>query len=167
MAMVILLFSTSVFAKNLKEIIVDKTSRTLWLVSDSEVLREFKISLGPNPDGHKLEKGDGKTPEGTYSLTWKKSDSAYYKSIHINYPNSADRLSASSRGVSPGGSIKIHGLPNNSPFDAVDHLAFDWTEGCISVSNEAIDVLWNTTPTNTKIHIYKDLFNTGLPLLAR
>lgn len=143
------------------EVIVDKTSRTLWVVSDGRVQASFPFSLGPNPVGHKLSLGDGRTPEGSYKLTTKLKESRYYKSIHITYPNSADRKLAASRGVHPGGQIKIHGLPNNAPFDAIDYLAFDWTEGCIAVSNDAMDTLWDMISHGTPIHIYPDITSSG------
>lgn len=139
------------------EVIVDKSSRSMWLVSDSDVQFTFKISLGPNPEHHKQYVGDGRTPEGKYRLTWKNDQSQFYKAFHINYPNSTDRALSQRINKHPGGNIKIHGLPNNSPFGAKDHLAFDWTDGCIAVSNKAMDIIWSHVPEGTPIYIYSDL----------
>jgi len=142
------------------EVVVDKTSRTLWVLIDNSVVAKFKISLGPNPEGHKQEIGDGKTPEGSYQLTWKSDESKYYRAFHINYPNSEDARLAAQRGKHPGGNIKIHGLPNSTVFDTKDYLAFDWTEGCIAVSNEAMDQLFRLIPNGTQIFIYANLFDS-------
>ena len=138
---------------NGREVVVDKASRTLWLVENHKVLESFPISLGDSPIGHKVQVGDERTPEGTYLLTAKMSSSKFYKSIHINYPNERDIRRAKELGVHPGGNIKIHGLPNNSPFDAAIYKGLDWTDGCIAVSNEDMDKIWMFVRPNTPIHI--------------
>ena len=45
------------------------------------------MRLGFDPLGHKVQEGDGKTPEGRYTLDWRNPQSAFYKSLHISYPN--------------------------------------------------------------------------------
>lgn len=37
-------------------------------------------------DGHSVKEGDERTPEARYVLDPKNARSAYYKSIHISYP---------------------------------------------------------------------------------
>lgn len=88
---------------------VVKSDRKLMLFSEGKIIREFKVALGSNPNGHKQQEGDGRTPEGNYTLDYKKSDSAFYKAIHISYPNAHDVASAKQRAVNPGGKIMIHG----------------------------------------------------------
>ena len=63
------------------------------------------------PRGPKIAAGDERTPEGDYVLDRKNEKSNFYKSIHISYPNGFDRERAAQLGVSPGGSIMIHGQP--------------------------------------------------------
>ncbi len=94
------------------QIIVVKSQRTLTLLSHGKVLHTYKISLGGSPSGPKEQQGDHKTPEGRYVLDRRNPKSRFYKSIHISYPNDQDRRKASQRGVSPGGDIMVHGLPN-------------------------------------------------------
>ena len=53
-----------------------------------------------------------KTPEGLYTLDYKKEDSAFYRSMHISYPNMEDTKNANDKGVSPGGFIMVHGQRN-------------------------------------------------------
>lgn len=89
-----------------------KGERKLQLLAGTQVLREFPVALGGNPLGHKQQEGDRRTPEGRYLLDYKKADSAFYKAIHISYPNGADLAAARKRGVAPGGQIMIHGQKN-------------------------------------------------------
>ena len=52
------------------------------------------MRLGFDPLGHKVQEGDGKTPEGRYTLDWRNPQSAFYKSLHISYPNEKDKRKA-------------------------------------------------------------------------
>ena len=80
-------------------------------------------------------------------------DSVAYKAFHINYPSRQDRERARQAGVKPGGSIMIHGLPND-PRHAPDYYASqDWTDGCIALSNAQIERLWQLVPDGTTIEI--------------
>ena len=60
------------FAKNLGAlenidfIVVDKEKRDITMYNEGKVLKNFKISLGFEPIGTKIKRGDGKTPEGLY-----------------------------------------------------------------------------------------------------
>jgi murein L,D-transpeptidase YafK len=132
---------------------VVKSERKLMLFSGGEVIREFKIALGGNPMGHKQQQGDQRTPEGSYTLDYKKSDSAFYKAIHISYPNADDVTAAKQRGVRPGGQIMIHGQKNGFGRWAFLSEFVDWTKGCIALKNEEMDVLWDQIAEGTKIEI--------------
>ena len=91
---------------------VDKSANKMYLMEGDMVIKEYHIALGKNPQGHKQQEGDKRTPEGTYTLDYKKEDSAFYRSMHISYPNKKDIENAKKRGVSPGGFIMVHGQPN-------------------------------------------------------
>lgn len=134
-------------------VIVKKSERQLFLVRDGEPVRRYRISLGDSPIGHKLSEGDRRTPEGDYILDWRNADSRFYKSIHISYPSSHDRELAEAWGLNPGGSIMIHGLPNNAGDLSFAYEGLDWTEGCIGVSNEAMDEIWQMVHDGTPITI--------------
>jgi murein L,D-transpeptidase YafK len=99
-------------APSVDRVRVSKSERKLQLVSSGKVLHEFPIALGSHSKGHKTQEGDGKTPEGVYTLDYKKADSAFHTAFHISYPNAQDVASARARGVSPGGRIMIHGQKN-------------------------------------------------------
>jgi murein L,D-transpeptidase YafK len=56
-------------------------------------------------------------------------------------------------GVSPGGAIMIHGLPNGMGMLGASHRLYDWTLGCIAVTDEEIDEIWNLVPVGTPVEI--------------
>lgn len=134
-------------------VLVKKSERTLYLVRDGEPYRSFRVALGPRPWGHKQREGDDRTPEGRYVLDMKKQDSVFYRAIRISYPNILDRVRAAELGVDPGGAIMIHGQPEQS--DQPPELAqlFNWTSGCIAVTNPEMDEIWAAVDVGTPIEI--------------
>ncbi|MFW6258576.1 MAG: L,D-transpeptidase family protein [Halochromatium sp.] len=140
---------------DIDRVLVRKAARTLELHNDRGVYRRYRVSLGGQPRGHKVQEGDERTPEGDYVLDWRNPNSAFHKSIHISYPNALDRTVARSLGVSPGGMIMIHGLPNwlSSPHLAEEYRRHDWTDGCIAVGNAEMDEIWALVADGTPITI--------------
>jgi murein L,D-transpeptidase YafK len=134
-------------------VVVLKKERALELVSNGTVIKTYKIALGRDPIGPKSKQGDHKTPEGVYVLNSRNSHSKFYKSIHISYPSEHDRAVARQKGVSPGGDVFIHGLPNGYGAIGAAHRLRDWTDGCITVTNEEIDEIWKAVPDGTQIEI--------------
>ena len=133
-------------------ILVDKSDRRLSLYDGSERLRSYKIALGGNPRGHKRFEGDRRTPEGIYLIDGKNPNSAYHLSLHISYPNERDRQRAAERGLDPGGQIMIHGMPTGLIKTSAKYET-DWTDGCIAVSNAAIEEIWKLVDEGTLIEI--------------
>lgn len=130
-----------------------KAQRKVQILSGDAVVREFPMVLGGNPLGHKSQEGDGKTPEGLYTLDYKKTDSAFHKAIHISYPNADDVAAAQKLGVSAGGQIMIHGQKNGLGWLSFIIQRFDWTNGCIALKNEDMDAFWQLVEAGTKIEI--------------
>ena len=130
-----------------------KSERKLQLWAGPQLLHEFPVALGSSPLGHKQQEGDGKTPEGRYVLDYRKADSAFYKALHVSYPNAQDLAAARARGVNPGGLIMIHGQKNGLGWLAFLSQRFDWTQGCIALRNEQMDILWRLTPLGTPVDI--------------
>lgn len=135
------------------EILVLKNARRLILIKDRKQIKKYRISLGSNPIGHKTQEGDGKTPEGRYTIDYRNPKSKYHLSLHISYPNNADEAQAKRRRVSPGGDIMIHGLPNGFGSMGEFQKYADWTQGCIAVTDEDIEELWRAVPNGTPIEI--------------
>lgn len=134
-------------------VLVKKSELKMYILSKGETVKEYSISLGANPKGHKEQEGDKRTPEGKYFLDYKKSDSAFYKAIHISYPNKEDKLRAKEKGVSPGGLIMIHGQKNGMGDLWWISKNFNWTNGCIAVSNSEMDEIWKLVNVGTPIEI--------------
>jgi murein L,D-transpeptidase YafK len=134
-------------------VVVDKPRRMMRLYQSGKMLREYRISLGGHPIGHKQREGDGRTPEGRYMLDWRNPKSSAYLSLHISYPAAADAARAAAAGQTPGGNIMIHGLANGWGFVGPAHLLFDWTDGCIAVTNGAMREIWSLVPDGTPIQI--------------
>lgn len=136
-------------------VVVHKGRRLLELKRDGRTIRSFRIALGSNPVGPKRMEGDGRTPEGVYTLDWRNENSNFYRSMHVSYPQPWDYQRATRWGVSPGNLIMIHGLPNDAPGPAAtSHPTVDWTNGCIAVTNEEMDEIWDRVPDGTPIIIY-------------
>lgn len=132
-------------------LLVDKSERTLWVFARGQVIRQYSaLQFGDSPVGHKHFQGDERTPEGRYLIDYGNPQSSYHLSLHISYPNSADRAFAKARDRSPGGAIFIHGQPN---WLAEGRIPGDWTDGCIALTNAAIEELWSIVPDGTPIEI--------------
>lgn len=134
-------------------VLVRKSERRLYLMRGSDVLRAYRVALGLNPGGPKERSGDFRTPEGTYRLTRRNTRSDFFLSIQVSYPNEQDMKRARRNGWAPGGSIMIHGLPND-PRHSPDYYATqDWTDGCIAVTNADMVEIWMMTSDNVPIVI--------------
>ena len=129
-------------------ILVLKAERRLYLMRDGNILRVYPVRLGPNPVGPKIFEMDGRTPEGVYLIDSRKRDSLYRRSLHISYPRPDESARAAKHGISAGGNIRIHGTPHES-----GRFLGDWTDGCIAVTNKAIDEIWEAVSVGTPIEI--------------
>jgi murein L,D-transpeptidase YafK len=135
-------------------VVVRKSARSLQLIRAGEVIKSYRIALGRDPAGTKRQEGDGRTPEGVYTLDWRNSNSNFYRAIHVSYPREGDDQHAERWGVSAGGLIMLHGLPNGVPADRIGHPYVDWTDGCIALTNEEVDEIWAQVEDGTTIIIY-------------
>ena len=130
---------------------VNKGQRRMHLLSGSNVVRSYDISLGFQPVGHKQFEGDGKTPEGVYFIDRFNPRSRYHLSAGISYPNERDRAFAAAHGRDPGGDIFIHGRgpEGNNLFPRQR----DWTAGCIAVSDAEMEEIYAAIQIHTPIII--------------
>jgi murein L,D-transpeptidase YafK len=140
-------------AVGVDRVLVYKHERRLVLLSQGRELRSYRIALGGEPSGPKTRQGDHRTPEGSYVLDSRNPNSHFYKAFHISYPNAKDIAAAKKLGVNPGGDIMLHGLPQRYAFLGKAHTLHDWTDGCIAVSNEEMDEIWNLVCVGTPIEI--------------
>lgn len=129
-------------------IVIVKAERRLYLMLRQKVIRTYPIRLGPNPVGPKIFERDGRTPEGQYVIDERKPDSEYFRSLRISYPNAENLARAAKHGTPAGDNIRIHGTPRES-----GHFLGDWTDGCIAVSNEAMQEIWDAVDLGTPVEI--------------
>ena len=145
-----------------------KEKRLLELYEEDELLGKFQIALGGAYTGDKHKEGDKKTPQGKYYICTRNDKSKYKLFLGLNYPNIEDAQRGLQNGLieeltfnaiktqirngkrpdwnSPlGGAIGIHGGGNQS----------DWTSGCIALTDDDIQIIWEYTKMNTPVEIYK------------
>src|SRR5258708_37425460 len=84
-------------------VLVSKKKREMLVLRGESVLRTYRIALGREPVGPKRQEGDGRTPEGRYTIDWRNAKSKYHLSLHISYPDAADVARAGGGGGGAGG----------------------------------------------------------------
>ncbi|MGE5114062.1 MAG: L,D-transpeptidase family protein [Acidobacteriaceae bacterium] len=134
-------------------IVIFKSKRELQLWGNGSLVKTYRVSLGGVPVGRKEQQGDHRTPEGQYFISGRNANSQFHRALRISYPNAEDRARAAKKGVSPGGDIMIHGLPNGYGWVGRGHLARDWTDGCIAVTDPQIEEIWKLVPNGTTVEI--------------
>ena len=149
---VIYMFLSQANAKNFIDmIIIEKSFRVIKLMENGIIVKQYPIDLGFDPVGHKHFKGDGRTPEGLYYISNKTTNSDYYLSLQISYPNKWDKRNALFLNKDAGNYIMIHGEPNIK----INKKTKDWTNGCIALTNPDIKELNRYVLINTPVYIKK------------
>jgi murein L,D-transpeptidase YafK len=131
-----------------------KGERRMDLKRRGTMLRSYRVALGFTPQQHKEREGDGRTPEGTYSIDARNPRSAFHLSLRVSYPDDEDKACAAKLGVPPGGDIYIHGQRNGWRKLFVGHPRKDWTTGCIAVTDREIREVWSLVPTGAQVAIH-------------
>lgn len=131
-------------------VVVFKEMRQMYLLHGKQVLRSYRIDLGFEPTGDKTIEGDGRTPEGLYTIDRRNPNSQFHLSLGIDYPRKHDIAKAIALGKSPGGDIFIHGRGNPTSF-----LIPDWTWGCIAVTNKEMEEIYAMVKDGTPIAIHR------------
>ena len=134
-------------------LVLSKSQRKLALFYRGREVRTYDVALGKNPVGDKRRRGDGRTPEGLFHIDSRNPQSRYHLSLRISYPDAPHRAASAKLGVSPGGDIMIHGLPDAFAMVGALHRQQDWTEGCVAVTNDEIEEIWRAVPNGAPILI--------------
>lgn len=147
-------------------ILISKTDRVMRVYSNAEIVHRYRIGLGFQPQGHKRWEGDGRTPEGQYTVAVKNPQSRYFLSLGLNYPLPSDAATGYAQGrisleqyqaiedayygrkVPPwntrlGGAIYIHGRGSDR----------DWTRGCIALEDADMRQLYKLVDIGTPVTI--------------
>ncbi|MCP5301900.1 MAG: L,D-transpeptidase family protein [Pseudomonadales bacterium] len=151
-ALLTLILAAPVFA-GVDLVKVDKSERKMFLLDGEKIVREYDVAFGENPKGHKQQEGDERTPEGRYTLDYKKEDSSFYRAVHVSYPNENDKANAKeTRGFSR---WLYHGSWATklvSWFAPITQI-FNWTNGCIAITNSEMDEFMELVDVGTSIEI--------------
>ena len=134
-------------------LVVRKHERSLEVWWHGAQLKTYRVALGGEPAGPKQARGDQRTPEGVYSVVKRRQNSLFHDALELSYPNADDRARAKAAGVAPGSGIEIHGLREGFDWLGSAHVLFDWTDGCIAVTNTEIDELVRAAPVGTVVVI--------------
>jgi murein L,D-transpeptidase YafK len=145
--------STPAAAQKADSVLILKKDHLLELLAGGKVIKTYKVALGRGGLEPKQREGDARTPEGHYTIDARNEASHYHRALHISYPDAEDRQRAARLGVAPGGAIMIHGLPNGMEKIGAAHRLYDWTLGCIAVTDEEIDEIWKLVPVGTPVEI--------------
>jgi len=143
-------------------LLIDTQSRNLEIKKGDKTVEVLEhVVIGRKGAGTKQYRGDDITPLGNYRIGWINEKSSFRKFFGLTYPNREhaekallkglidrktydDIIWAEYRGQIPpqntglGGQIGIHGLGRGS---LSIHEVFDWTHGCIALTNDQIDRL--------------------------
>lgn len=134
-------------------ILIIKHERKLYLLHDNSLLASYRIALGLSPTGAKEREWDFRTPEGSYIIDFRQEHSHYFKALHISYPSAADLKRSAQQHQRVGGNIFIHGEPNQPTKPVSYYRTRDWTNGCIALSDEDLQDVWNLTAGQTRVEI--------------
>lgn len=146
-----------------------KGQRVMELRDGDQVVRKFEVALGFSPANHKRIRGDARTPTGRYHVSRKNPASQFHRFLGINYPNTEDaergyreraisvrewadlfianlRFDMPSSGTALGGLVGIHGYGGRA-------RSGDWTKGCIAVTDDEIDFIYDRVSVGTPVII--------------
>ena len=131
-------------------VVVAKQHRRMYLFNGQTMLEQYKVQLGFGAHGgHKQFEGDGRTPEGRYTIDRRNPESNFYLSVGIDYPNDRDRAYAAALGKRPGGDIFIHGWGETKR-----SRHEDWTAGCVACTNGEMRQVYSMVRTGTPVDIF-------------
>ena len=141
-------------AGNTTVIIVDKLRRQLLVVRGDEDLASFEVDLGLGGMESKTRAGDAFTPEGRYKVTEVRNpgQTRYYRALMLDYPNRDDI--ARFRAAQKAGTVPKNGrIGNNIEIHGKDGRDQDWTQGCVTLSNDDMDTLVGLVDVGTPVTI--------------
>ncbi len=140
-------------ATHADSIVVEKSEHRMSLFAGGARVGTYLVAIGKGEMTAKVRMGDNRTPEGLYYIDRRNPNSRFHLALHVSYPNAADIARAKALGVATGGDIMIHGLPNGQGWVGGEHRSYDWTNGCVAVTDKEIEEIWRAVPVGTPIRI--------------
>ena len=148
------------------EITICKSIRKLKAAKNGQTVLNCSIALGREPVGAKRAEGDGRTPEGAYTVCLIKEMGKYGRSLGLSYPNAEDAQRAFSEGridertLANIQSAQAEGRrpPWGSPLGGEIYIheggaQNDWTQGCIALESADMDRLFPLRDQIDEVHI--------------
>ncbi|HYQ70547.1 MAG TPA: L,D-transpeptidase [Gammaproteobacteria bacterium] len=153
---------------------IDTGKRTLEVLQEDRVIATFNdVAIGRYGKTYFKVRGDNKTPLGSFRIGWIGKESRYHRFLGLTYPDmdAADRALVDGRidepqwqeirrafqaGKTPpqntplGGYIGIHGVGSG---DVEVHREYNWTNGCVALTNAQIDLLAEWVRIGTPVEI--------------
>jgi len=153
---------------------VDTDRAVLEVLQGSQVkVRLPDISIGRFGTTKVKRRGDNRTPLGSYHVAWLEPRSRFHYFIGLDYPTPAQARAAAELGIigpderrsiersfrlgrvppqdtALGGLIGIHGLGAG---DRSIHARYNWTRGCVALTDEQIDVLLHWVKIGTRVEV--------------
>lgn len=160
--------------KNKIWLLIDTKAKKIEIKKGDETVETLEhVAIGRGGAGLKTHRGDNITPQGEYHIGWVGDKSMFKRFLGLTYPSVQDAENAFDKGIiderqyqrivrahelgqippqdTPlGGQIGIHGLGSAN---AKIHEVFDWTHGCIALTNPQIDHLSQIVDTGTVVKI--------------
>lgn len=155
-------------------VLVDTSTLTLSVMRGDALVQQYaNIAIGSNGPTWDKQKSDEKTPLGDFRISGINTDSRFHLFLAFDYPTmehglralQGGRLGAEeyaalsvawASGLPPpqetrlGGYLGIHGIGRGSP---EIHGSFNWTDGCIAVTNEQMDELAGWVGVGTRVSV--------------
>ncbi|NLV58775.1 MAG: murein L,D-transpeptidase [Clostridiales bacterium] len=146
---------------------IEKKKRQLTVLGeDGSAVMKAAIALGWAPEGPKRREGDGKTPEGVYTLCLTKANGRHGQSLGLSYPGVSDADLALAEGrIDPSTHQAIQAAhrqgirpPWGSPLGGEIYIhaggtARDWTQGCIALEEADMARLFALAGSITRVEI--------------
>ena len=169
----LLLLPVTVMASN-TWVLVDTNNETVSVLQAGQTVLQLKgAAFGRGGVSDLRQRGDGRTPLGSFHIVSINRNSHYHLYFGLNYPTLSqaeaglqqgliDQLAfdeiarAIANGQIPpqdtplGGNIGIHGVGNGS---LGVHKRFNWTQGCVALTNEQIEKLAAWLEIGTRVVI--------------
>jgi hypothetical protein len=148
------------------ELYVYKERRRLYVVDSNVLIRDYPVGLGRQPRGDKEKSGDGRTPEGRFTVCTKSDGGPSQRVLGLSYPSKkhAERaffsglitpgefkniLTASERRIQPPSDTNLGG----KVFIQSGGAHSDWTDGGIALYNSDMEELMQIAKMGTPITI--------------
>lgn len=172
----LLLCSNTLAVDKQYDVVISRSSQELKIMNGEQIIKQFHIAYGKGGKGAKRIMGDKKTPLGVYKIINFKGNSQFHYFMQIDYPNLLDAwygyknkvISAAefkyistaikNDNIPPqdtklGGFIGIHGIGETNKEKLTIHEAINWTQGCIAMTNEEINLLRKYVGIGTRVTI--------------